>query len=84
MYLEPTKNGFQIDAADLAPLLGLAPQDLQRLMRNGKITSLCEQGRDENAGRHRVTFRHGATHVRLTLNTQGEVLEQTRTQGVAS
>jgi hypothetical protein len=84
MYLEPTKDGFQIDAADLAPLLGLAPQDLQRLMRNGEITSLYEQGRDEDAGRHRVTFRHCATHVCLTLNTQGEVLEQTGTQGLAS
>lgn len=79
MRLEPTESGFQIDAADLGPLLGVAPEEVQRQMREGKITSLCEEGRDEDEGRHRITFRHRATRIRLTVNDAGEVLLRTRT-----
>jgi hypothetical protein len=79
MRLERTDSGFQIDAADLGPLLGLEPADVPRLMREGRITSLSEEGRDEDAGRHRITFRHGATRVRLTVDDSGEVLLRTRT-----
>jgi hypothetical protein len=79
MRLEPTENGFQIDAADLGPLLGLAPEDVHRLMRDGRVTSLSEKGQEEDAGCHRITFRYGSTRVRLTVNEAGEVLKRTRT-----
>jgi len=79
MQVEPTRNGFQIDAGALAPLLGVPAPDVQRLMREGRITSLCEEGRGADQGRHRITFRHGATRVRLTVNDAGEVLLRTRT-----
>lgn len=79
MRLEPTRTGFQIDAAELGPLLGVAPEDVQRLMREGRITSLSETGQDEDVGRHRITFRYAATRVRLTVNAAGEVLLRTRT-----
>jgi hypothetical protein len=79
MRLERTDSGFQIDAADLGPLLGLAPADVPRLMREGRITSLSEKGRDEDAGRYRITFRHGTTRVRFTVGDTGEVLLRTRT-----
>lgn len=79
MRLERTDTGFQIDAADLGPLLGVAAADVPRLMREGRITSLSEEGRDEDAGRHRITFRHGATRVRFTVDETGEVLLRTRT-----
>jgi len=78
MRLEPTETGFQIDAGDLAPLLGLAQENVQRLMREGKINSLSEEGQEEDEGRHRITFRYGSTRVRLTVNKQGEVLLRTR------
>lgn len=79
MQLERTENGFQIDAVALGPLLGVAAEDVQRLMREGRIVSLCEEGRGADSGRHRITFRHGATRVRLTVNDGGEVLMRTRT-----
>lgn len=79
MQLERTENGFQIDAVALGPLLGVPAQDVQRLMREGRITSLCEEGQDEDSGRHRITFRHGASRVRMTVNDEGEVLLRTRT-----
>lgn len=79
MFLEPTDTGFQIDAADLGPLLGLEPDKLKHLMREGRIGSLSEQGEGEDAGRHRITFRHEATRVQLIVNDAGEVLQQSRT-----
>lgn len=79
MRLEPTEGGFQIEAADLGALLGLAEEDVQRLTREGQINSLSEKGQDEDEGRHRITFRYGATRVRLTVNAQGEVLLRART-----
>ncbi|HRO10945.1 DUF6522 family protein [Amaricoccus sp.] len=78
MRLERTENGFQIDAVALGPLLGVPADDVQRLMREGRIASLCEEGRGEDEGRHRITFRHGAIRVRLTVNDAGGVLLRTR------
>lgn len=79
MLLEPTETGFQIDAVDLGSLLGVPPGDVQRLMREGRINSLSEKGEGEDAGRHRITFRHDATLVQLTVNNAGEVLLHSRT-----
>ena len=79
MRLEPTDGGFQIEAEDLAALFGLSQANVQRLMRAGQISSLSEEGQGEDEGRHRITFRYGATRVRLTVNPQGEVLLRTRT-----
>lgn len=79
MRLEPTENGFQVDAADLGPLLGLPPEDVPRLMRENRITRLSETGQGDDEGRYRITFRHGSTRVRLTVNKAGDVLFRTRT-----
>jgi hypothetical protein len=82
MKLERTETGFQIDAAALGPLLGVPVPEVQHLMRAGQITSICEEGRDEHAGRHRITFLHGETRLRLIVNGAGEVLLQMRTPAV--
>jgi len=79
MQLERIEDGFQIDAVALGPLLGVPAEDVPRLMREGRITSLFEEGQGEDRGRHRITFRYGTTRVRLTVNDAGEVLLRTRT-----
>lgn len=79
MQLERTENGFQIDAEALGPLLGVPARDVQRLMREGRIASLSEEGHGEDRNRHRITFRYGPTRLRLTVNDAGEVLMRTRT-----
>lgn len=78
MRLERTEDGFQIDAGALGPMLGVPAQDVQRLMREGRIVSLCETGQGADIGRHRITLRHGARRVRLTVNDAGDVLLRTR------
>ncbi len=78
MKLEPSGDGFTIDANDLAPLLDLSPEEARDLMRAGRITSLVERGEGEDAGRYRVTFRHGTLRLRLIVDHQGEVLKRSR------
>ncbi len=79
MRLEPMPGGgFTIDAEDLGPLLGLDPAEVPALMREGRITTLSETGAGEDEGRFRVTFRHGAVRLRLTVDATGEVLAQSR------
>lgn len=63
-----------IDAADLGPLLGLAPARVPEKMRSGEITSRFETGEGEDAGRIRLTFYHDAQRVRLICAADGTVL----------
>ena len=44
MRPEPTDAGFAIDARDLGQLLDRTPKEVQRLMRDGAITSRFECG----------------------------------------
>jgi hypothetical protein len=76
MRLDPTDDGFAIDAADLGALLGLPVEAVRGLMREGRITSRFERGEGADAGRYRLTFTHGRRRVRLTLDGDGSVLQQ--------
>ena len=78
MKFDVSETGFVIDAEEVAPLLDIAPEEMRRLMRLGKITSLSEIGEGDDAGRHRITLRHGPIRVRWTVDGQGRVLSQSR------
>src|SRR4249920_1244741 len=56
---------FQIDASIVVRDLGLEPFEVQRLMHEGKLTSRCERGVDEDVGRYRLTFFHKNRRLRL-------------------
>jgi hypothetical protein len=45
-------------------------------MREGKVTSLCERGVGEDAGRYRLTFFHENRVLRIVVDEDGNVLEQ--------
>ena len=79
MQLERIEDGFQIDADSLATLLGVPTEDVSRLMREGRITSLCEEGQAEDRGRHRISFRYSDILVQLTVDDAGQVLLRTQT-----
>lgn len=66
-----------VDAKIIADVLGLAPADVLERMRDGKITSVCERGVDEDAGRFRLTFFHEQQSLRLIVDETGTVIEQT-------
>jgi hypothetical protein len=74
--LERDGDGFCFVAGLMGELLDLPPTRVQTLMRLGRITSVCERGRDEDEGRHRVTFFHGSREVRLDLDDEGRILRR--------
>lgn len=78
MRIEMTPEGPVVPAEDLGPLLGIEPSELPRMMRDGIVTARHEIGMDADAGRFRLSFRYGATTVRLTCAEDGTVISSTR------
>lgn len=78
MKLATTPDGFEIAAADLGSLLDLAEAEVRAAMRGGRITSRIERGEGEDAGRFRVTFFSEQRRVRLIVDDEGTVLQQSR------
>ncbi|SFS19691.1 DUF6522 family protein [Yoonia litorea] len=79
MKIRWTPQGAEIDAVDLGGLLGLDPATVPAKMRQGEITSRSEEGIDEDAGKHRLTFWYKGRRVRIICDAQGNVLKTTRT-----
>lgn len=76
--IETGEGGFTVDAGILAEAFELPERDVQRLMAEGAITSRCEEGVDEDAGRWRLTFFHAGRALRLTVDGAGKILAQAR------
>jgi hypothetical protein len=71
------KNGvFSVDAELIGEALGLEPAQVQAQMRAGKITSLCEHGVGEDAGRYRLTFFYEQRRLRLVIDENGNTIER--------
>ncbi len=67
---------FKVDAALLAEGFGMAAALVLPALRERRITSLCERGVDEDAGRNRLTFFYGRQRLRLVIDDTGKVLER--------
>lgn len=65
-----------LDAALIAADLGLDCPGVLEAMRVGRLTAVCERGTDEDRGRYRVTFYHGNTRLRLTVDADGQIVER--------
>lgn len=74
------ENGtIVVGAEDIAAGLRLTPDEVIQGFRTGSITSLCEQGQEEDAGRYRLTFRSAERRVRLTVDAGGAILKRSST-----
>lgn len=69
-------GAFNVDAELLGREFGIAPAMVQAHMRDGRITSRCERGIDEDAGRWRLTFFHDKHRLRLVVDKTGTILER--------
>ncbi len=69
-------ESFSIDAALLAKGFSIGPALVQPLMREGKITSRCERGAQEDSGRYRLTFFHERRKVAFVVDATGRILER--------
>ena len=64
---------IEIDAALVAPRLGLTVAEFRQLMDQRRITVLCERGVGEDAGRYRASFYYGDRRVRLVVEAAGRM-----------
>ena len=69
-------DGFVVDVSLLARLLDVPAPEVQVLMRDGSITSRCEQGVEEDTGQFRLTFFHGNRRACLLVDRSGRILSQ--------
>ena len=71
-----TTDGFVVDAGTIGAALEIPPADVQTRIRGGEITSRCEAGVDEDAGRWRLTFYSDGRAFRLVVNKTGKILSR--------
>ncbi|WP_417280686.1 DUF6522 family protein [Celeribacter sp.] len=72
--VERRAEDFVIEASLLADAFGLSQEEIKARMRSGFVTSRCEAGVDEDAGRWRLTFHHGGRACRFIVDTGGNIL----------
>ena len=72
--IEFEQGAFTVGADAIAAALGIESERVQPLMRDGKITSVCERGVGEDAGRYRLTFLHANRAYHLIVDEEGHVI----------
>jgi hypothetical protein len=74
--IEFEEGALKVDATIIGESLGIEPARVQGLMREGEITSLCERGIDDDAGRYRLTFFYKNARFRLIVDEAGNVVQR--------
>lgn len=69
-------DGFVVDAGLIADLLQLDAASVQAGMRSGAITTRCERGEGDDAGRWRLTIRSDDRAGRLVVDEAGAILRR--------
>lgn len=77
-------EGFVVEARLLAEVFGLGEDAVRAQMRDGRITSRCERGEAEDAGRWRLTFQSGTRACRFIVDAEGRILSRARFPGRAT
>ena len=67
-----------VDAALVAEGFGMSEAKLRDLMRAGTVSSRCETGEGDDAGRTRLSFIYGNRVLRLTADAEGNLIEPAR------
>jgi hypothetical protein len=76
MQVAISEGEFLVDAALVGELLEIAPQDVPALMRQRRITSVCERGVDADEGTFRLNFFYGKRRARLSVDSSGRVIRR--------
>jgi len=68
-------GGIQVDAAIVADGLSITPELLLEHLREGRITSLCEKGVDQDSGRFRLSFFSEHCRFSCVVDESGKILQ---------
>lgn len=77
--VEFVDGAFTVDSTVIAEGFSLAPRIVQRRLREGKLTSRCERGVDQDAGRYRLTFFYNRRSFHLVVDEAGRIIERSDT-----
>jgi len=69
-------GGLTVDAHVLGAAFHVEPASISERLRAKDITSQCETGIDEDAGRWRLTFFHGGKALRLIVDDEGTIISR--------
>lgn len=67
---------FVLDAKLLADSFDMSPNAVLAGMRDGRITSVCETGANQDAGRYRLTFFYESQRLRLIVDRACNILQR--------
>ncbi|MGO4558173.1 DUF6522 family protein [Mesorhizobium sp. 2RAF21] len=56
--------------------MNLKVTEVQSLLRDRTITSICERGTGADEGRYQLTFFHGNRRARLIIDATGRILRR--------
>ena len=73
--IEFEEGSIQVDVTIVAKGLKIDPSLVQDRMRAGKITTLCERGVGEDAGRYRLSFFSESRRFRLVVDEEGNMVQ---------
>lgn len=74
--IELSSHDLRVEATLIAGDLGLPPEQVLNAMRAGRLTAVCEQGIEQDAGLTRITFYHANRRLRLVVDAAGKVLSR--------
>ena len=74
--IEFQAGAIQIDSRVIGEGLNMDPSVVQEFIREGKITSRCERGVEEDEGRYRLTFFSKQRRFRLVIDSMGNVIQR--------
>jgi hypothetical protein len=74
--IEFEEDTIRVDVTIVAKGIGIDPSLVLEHMREGKLTSRCERGIEEDAGRYRLTFFSDNRRFRLIVDDQGHVVQR--------
>lgn len=69
-------RGFVVSADILADAFGLTQAEVKTAMRGGSLTSRCEAGVEEDAGKWRLTFHFQGRASRLIVDDAGKIVQR--------
>lgn len=74
--IEFQAGAIQIDSMVIGEGLKMDPSVVQELIREGKITSRCERGIEEDEGRYRLTVFNTQRRFRIVIDSTGTVIQR--------
>lgn len=67
------EDGLEIDAREIAPMLGLTPERLMAELRAGQVYHSAEESDGNDDGCICITFRYRARMARLIVESDGSM-----------